>query len=622
MKSLKGKLTAFNIFLMAFLGVVIVTQALIQVRGNLMTQIGREFSAVLSAQGFMTKSWVSERSRQITAMGEKATDPKIGDFFKLGAKAGNFFAIYMGYADGRSVFSDDWVPPADYNIRDRDWYKLAASAGRPIVTPPYVDADTKKLMVTVSAPVMNDGKLIGVVAGDVMIADLAKTLLSQKIGETGHFFMINTAGLVIAHPQADLTLKPLMSIAPELDANRIAEIVKNNDTVQVRISDKDMLLSLQPVEGTDWLLGVVAEKQEILAPLDALMWSILGMSALIFIIVIPLSGWVLTRMLRGLYLLKNAMNDISHGDGDLTLRLPIKGSDEIAETASGFNQFVDKLNSLFVELKVDANNVIDGVGQANDLVLKVAESSQHMSEISTTNATSLHQMTQSIAQIADNASSADKLVGTASTELTVSSEQMQRLSQGMESTSHSVRSLENVLSSLEKRSEEISGITNIIREIADQTNLLALNAAIEAARAGESGRGFAVVADEVRKLAERTAQATMSITEMINTVRAETGQAANDVNKTVEAVNEGVTLTSEAVEKVHSIRAKMTQIVSKMHEIVYSTSEQRNATERIVSNSELLFGDVQETLQKTCDSLNDLGNSVGQMEGKFGKFKL
>ena len=83
-----------------------------------------------------------------------------------------------------------------------------------------------------------------------------------------------------------------------------------------------------------------------------------------------------------------------------------------------------------------------------------------------------------------------------------------------------------------------------------------------------------------------------------------------------------MTLTSEAVEKVHSIRETMTQIVSKMHEIVYSTSEQRNATERIVSNSELLFGDVQETLQKTCDSLNDLGNSVGQMEGKFGKFKL
>lgn len=192
----------------------------------------------------------------------------------------------------------------------------------------------------------------------------------------------------------------------------------------------------------------------------------------------------------------------------------------------------------------------------------------------------------------------------------------------MESTAHSVRSLENVLNSLEKRSEDISGITNIIREIADQTNLLALNAAIEAARAGESGRGFAVVADEVRKLAERTAQATMSITEMINTARHETRQATNDVNRTVEAVNEGVTLTSEAAQKVHSIRETMTEIVSKMHEIVYSTSEQRNATERIVSNSELLFGDVQETLRKTCDSLNDLGNSVEQMEGKFGKFKL
>lgn len=622
MKSLKVKLIIFSISLMAFFGAVVLTQALFQVRANLLEQIGHEFSSVLASQEEMIRLWSSEKTRQISAQTDTATQRDVLHFLKQGAKAGDFYVNYIGFASGASIFSDEWVPPSDYNVTERDWYKQAAAANRPVITPPYIDAESKNLTVTIAAPFHDKNILQGVVGGDVMVSNLVKTITSQPVRGNGYFFIFDNSGNFIAHPRPELTLQPVSSLIPILTKDNIQKIAAKPDVTEVRIGNTDMFLSIRPVQGTDWVIGVVAEKDAILAPLTSLVYAILLSTLVIFLLVIIFSGVVLGRMLRGLYLLKDAMADISKGDGDLTLRLPDKGSDEIGLTARSFNAFVDKLNVLFRQLNTDAGQVVEGVQEANGLVNQVMESSRQISEVSASNSASLKDMTVSIAQIAENAGSADQLAKISSSKLSESSERMQRLSQSMESTAKSVRGLEEVLSSLEKRSEDISGITSVIREIADQTNLLALNAAIEAARAGENGRGFAVVADEVRKLAERTAKATMDIADRVSAIQGEVGHATDDVNQTVLSVDEGVSLMQEAVANIENTRETTTQMVHQMGEIVRSTEDQRNATTQIVSNSESLFDEVQGTLKQTCDALEHLASAVGKMEEKFSKFTL
>jgi len=624
MKSLRSKLIAFNALLMALFGLVLVLIVFIQMRGEILSGLNHEFDSALKGQSSVVKTWLDEKKQEIAAQASVAGEADALRFLKVGAKAG-FNVNYAGFADGHSLFSDDWSAPADYKVTERDWYKQAMAAGKPIVTEPYVDEASKKLTITVAAPISHGGSPVGVAGGDVFVDSLVKSVLSLQIRGDGYAFIADSKGKVLAHPQAGLTLKPISQLAPELTADKLAELAGSDSLQQVRMGDQDMLLSVQRIPDSDWLIGLATHKDAILAPLNTLLLTVAGLSVLVFALLIPLAGVLLGRMLGGLVALKNAMEDIAHGEGDLTLRLQEGGQDEIAATARAFNQFVTQLATLFRGLRDNAGGVVAGVGQVSSQVQGVADSARSISDMSSSNAATLEQITVSIAHIADNARAADQLASATGSGLESGAQGMLQLADGMESTVQSVRSLESMLAALEQRSQQISGITEVIRDIADQTNLLALNAAIEAARAGEQGRGFAVVADEVRKLAERTAQATVQIAGMVTAIRSETGKAVGDVQQTVTVVNDGVLLTQQAVATIQSIRHSMLEVVSKMSEISHSTQEQHNASTLIAQSSEQINSRVLENdslLQQASDTLQGLAGKAGQMNGEFAKFRL
>ncbi|WP_293765688.1 methyl-accepting chemotaxis protein [uncultured Aquitalea sp.] len=624
MKSLRSRLIAFNALLLVLFGLVLLVLVFMQMRSEILQGLDHEFDSALKGQSSVVKTWLDDKKQQMAAQATIAAEPDALRFLKVGAKAG-YNVNYAGFADGKSMFSDDWSAPADYKVTERDWYKQAMAAGKPVVTEPYVDEASKKLTITVAAPIAHDGKAVGVVGGDVFVDELVKSVLSLQIRGNGYAFITDSKGTVLAHPDAALTLKPATQLSPELTADRLKALSDSNHLDDVAIGGQSMLVSVTRIPGSDWLIGLATHKDEILAPLNTLLYTIGGLIIGVLVLLIPLAGWLVGRMLSGLVTLKGAMEDIARGQGDLTLRLKDDGQDEIAATARAFNQFVAQLAQLFRGLRTDAEGVVDGVRQASGQVEGVADSSRQISDVSSSNAATLEEITVSIAHIADNARTADDLASATGASLESGSDTMRRLADGMETTVQSVRGLETMLASLDKRSGEISGITDVIRDIADQTNLLALNAAIEAARAGEQGRGFAVVADEVRKLAERTAQATLQISGMVSAIRAETGKAVDDVEQTVTVVNDGVGLTRDAVASIESVRASMLEVVNKMTEISDSTHEQHKATTMIAQSSELINNSVlenDELLQSVNATLHGLADSAGKMKAEFAKFRL
>jgi methyl-accepting chemotaxis protein len=201
-------------------------------------------------------------------------------------------------------------------------------------------------------------------------------------------------------------------------------------------------------------------------------------------------------------------------------------------------------------------------------------------------ASAAEQMTVSIGQVSDSAADARQITTDAGERSASGSAVIDRTVAEMQVIADTVAAAAKTIQIVGDSSQDISAIVQVIKDVADQTNLLALNAAIEAARAGEQGRGFAVVADEVRKLAERTAQATMDIGSMIESMQSRAGEAVRTMEQAVTYVEGGVQLASQAGESMGQISSGARRTVTAVNEISDALQEQSVASSEIAGNVE------------------------------------
>ncbi|WP_414896195.1 methyl-accepting chemotaxis protein [Pseudomonas trivialis] len=182
-----------------------------------------------------------------------------------------------------------------------------------------------------------------------------------------------------------------------------------------------------------------------------------------------------------------------------------------------------------------------------------------------------------------------------------------------------------VIRTLDKESEAIYSIIQVIKGIADQTNLLALNAAIEAARAGEQGRGFAVVADEVRSLAGRTSASTQEIASMVERIQQSTREAVTSMEEGVAQVDKGMAVTAEVERAIREILQATLSTTELVNDISRTIGEQSLASNEISHQVEMIAGMSQNNsrvIGETASTTDHLSGLAGKLSQSVDRFSL
>jgi methyl-accepting chemotaxis protein len=258
--------------------------------------------------------------------------------------------------------------------------------------------------------------------------------------------------------------------------------------------------------------------------------------------------------------------------------------DSAAQVASGSNQ-VASASDESAKISVQAASAIDEVTstmhEMSINVQNMVKSTQmQASNVSETSA-SIDEMVASIQRVADTAKVLLDISQRSRDEVHNGINTMEKATDGLSRINATIGSSAEIISALGQRADDIGKIIEVIDDLAEQTNLLALNAAIEAARAGEHGLGFAVVADEVRKLAEKSAQSTREISELIQSIQKEARKAVDNMEKSTTIVNEGITLGGDLSGALKKISSVVSEVYKFAQEIGAATNEQSHGSSQI-----------------------------------------
>jgi len=349
----------------------------------------------------------------------------------------------------------------------------------------------------------------------------------------------------------------------------------------------------------------------------------IGLLALLLGIVI---AWFISLgIIRPIDITTQTMSNIADGDGDLTLRLNIKGNDEIAHLSGAFNQFAAKVHSTIEQVSVATAQLSNSAVKLTAITHETQSDTLMQQQETEQVAAAMNQMSATVQEVAHNATEAADSAQKAHDASEVGKQVVSEVSVQINELATEIEVATDAVAHLESETANIDGVLEVIRNIADQTNLLALNAAIEAARAGEQGRGFAVVADEVRTLASRTQASTLDIQKMIEQLQLGAKKTV-DVMKSsrgfTDACVHQASLADQALDQISTAVSTITEMNIQIASAANEQCAVSNEINKNITNINDIVAKTTDAASHTALASEDLSNLSSQLDTLVGQFKI
>ena len=536
-----------------------------------------------------------------------------------------------------------------HDVTQSTWYQEGLSRINMKYGSAY-ESDDGTNQVSASA-LLNDGSgTIRVISADVSLQRIAVIVNSfVKMNDAAAFLIDTNDGTILAHRDSSLVSTKLDTSNKDAFLSSVAKKISDNDYDTCELNGN--LTGFETVSGTNWVLVSYIPDKIIYADVNSLRTKMVVIAVVALLVLIVLVERIIHLVVKPVRSLTKTITTMA--DGDFTIDVKVKGSDEIGHMGRSVRHFLDSIRGMLYEIHEISDRVSEQSDTTNNLSVGMYDSAsvqaKSMQELNVT----VDELSRSISEIADNATTLAMVVSdTKQTSTKVESHMqqtvtasiqgkndMRQVNDAMETISSSIRKLDQAIDKVGKSSEEIEKIVSVIGNIADETNLLSLNASIEAARAGEAGKGFAVVATEIGKLAQTSTESVGHIVELINEVTGlvqETIKQAADSMKNIDdsslMINTALRTFDEIFNDIQVTEDLIKQMMTKVSEldsvatnVAAISEEQAASTLEIQATSENMVAQANSIADNSnivMDGAKELSQSADNLKEHIGRFKI